>query len=289
MGIIIDGKKVAELTRADIREEAESLKAQFGTEVTLAVIMVGENPASAVYVRNKHKACLATSIRSLSLEFDEDITEEALLSEIQKLNEDDSVHGILVQLPLPKHIDEGRVQRAISPGKDVDAFHPENIGLLVGGELRFAPCTPMGILTLLRHYDIPIAGKHCVIVGRSNIVGKPMAHLMLGENATVTVCHSKTADLSTFTKAADILIVAIGRPRAICADMIKEGAVVIDVGINRLPDGSLVGDVDFESAKDVASYITPVPGGVGPMTITTLLQNTVRAAKNALYRDKREI
>ena len=283
MGIIIDGKKVAELTRADIREEAEALKTRFGVEVTLAVIMVGDNPASAVYVRNKHKACLATSIRSLSLQFDEDITEEALLSEIERLNADNSVHGILVQLPLPKHIDEGRVQRAISPRKDVDAFHPENVGLLVGGEQRFAPCTPMGVLTLLRHYEIPIAGKHCVIVGRSNIVGKPMAHLMLSENATVTVCHSKTKELSAFTKAADILIVAIGRPNAIRADMIKEGAVVVDVGINRLPDGSLAGDVDFESAKNVASYITPVPGGVGPMTITTLLQNTVRAAKSTLF------
>lgn len=282
METIIDGRKVSELTRASIKEEAKLLKERFGVEPTLAVIMVGDNPASAVYVRNKHKACLSCSIRSISRHLDENITESDLLKEIERLNLDPSVHGILVQLPLPKHIDEGRVQRVISPLKDVDAFHPENVGLLVGGEHRFAPCTPMGILTLLRHYEIPIAGKHCVIVGRSNIVGKPMAQLMLAEHATVTVCHSKTENLPLYTKSADILIVAIGRPNWIGADDIKKGAVVIDVGINRLPDGSLVGDVDFAKAKEVAAYITPVPGGVGPMTITTLLQNTVAAAKSQL-------
>ena len=278
MSIRIDGKMVSDLTRERIKAEAARLQQAHGIPPCLAVIMVGDNPASAVYVRNKHKACLSCDIRSLAFTYESDITEDELLRKIDELNADPEVHGILVQLPLPKHIDEGRVQRRIAPEKDVDAFHPENVGLLMTDDIRFAPCTPMGVITLLKHYKIEMEGKNCVIVGRSNIVGKPMAHLMLRENATVTVCHSRTKNLSELTRSADILIVAIGRARFITADMVKPGAVVIDVGINRLADGSLCGDADTEALESIASYITPVPGGVGPMTITTLLENTIRAA-----------
>ena len=279
MSIRIDGKMVSDLTRARIKADADQLKDTLGITPSLAVIMVGDNPASAVYVQGKHRACLACGIRSLAFSYDAGITEDVLLAKIDELNADPTVHGILVQLPLPRHIDEGRVQRRIAPEKDVDAFHPENVGLLMTGDIRFAPCTPMGIITLLKHYNIEMEGKNCVIVGRSNIVGKPMAHLMLRENATVTVCHSRTKDLPKITRLADILIVAIGRAKFITADMVKPGAVVIDVGINRQEDGKLYGDADTAALESVASYITPVPGGVGPMTITTLLENTIRAAR----------
>ncbi|MBE6657365.1 MAG: bifunctional methylenetetrahydrofolate dehydrogenase/methenyltetrahydrofolate cyclohydrolase FolD [Ruminococcaceae bacterium] len=275
---LIDGKKIAAETRAEIAAAVAEQKAA-GVTPGLAVIIVGENPASQVYVRNKHKACGEVGMYSEVIEMPGDTTEETLLAKIAELNEDAKIDGILVQLPLPKHIDEEKVINAIRPDKDVDAFHPVNTGKIMIGNPDFLPCTPAGVMVMLEKTGIDITGKNCVVVGRSNIVGKPMAMLLLGANGTVTVCHSKTKDLASVTREADILVVAIGRADFIKGDMVKEGAVVIDVGMNRREDGRLTGDVDFASASERASFITPVPGGVGPMTITMLLRNTLTASK----------
>ena len=282
MAVIIDGKLVSAMTRDDIKLRVEDFKARNNITPGLAVIVVGNDPASVVYVRNKHKATLDAGMNSYQIEFPESISESALLEKINELNLDSSVNGILVQLPLPKHISELKVTLAISPSKDVDAFHPENVGKIMTGDYDFLPCTPAGVMRLLDFYNVNIAGKRCVVLGRSNIVGKPMAHLLMERDGTVTVCHSKTVNLADITRSADILIVAIGRPKFVLADMVKPGAVVIDVGINRDESGKLVGDVDFESVSRIASYISPVPGGVGPMTITMLLENTLTAAKKQL-------
>lgn len=279
MAVLIDGKLVSKETRESIRLRVEDLKAKYNITPGLAVIVVGNDPASAVYVRNKHKATLEVGMNSYQIELPEDTKEEELLERIKELNGDPAVNGILVQLPLPKHISEKRVIASISPLKDVDAFHPENVGRIMIGDYDFLPCTPAGIMRLLEFYKIDVVGKRCVVLGRSNIVGKPMAHLLLEKNGTVTVCHSKTEGLAEITRSADILVAAVGRPLFVTADMVKPGAVVIDVGINRNSEGKLVGDVDFESVSEIASYITPVPGGVGPMTITMLLENTLLAAK----------
>ena len=282
MAVIIDGKLVSAMTRDDIKLRVEDFKARNNITPGLAVIVVGNDPASVVYVRNKHKATLDAGMNSYQIELPESISESALLEKINELNLDSSVNGILVQLPLPKHISELKVTLAISPSKDVDAFHPENVGKIMTGDYDFLPCTPAGVMRLLDFYNVNIAGKRCVVLGRSNIVGKPMAHLLMERDGTVTVCHSKTVNLADITRSADILIVAIGRPKFVLADMVKPGAVVIDVGINRDESGKLVGDVDFESVSRIASYISPVPGGVGPMTITMLLENTLTAAKKQL-------
>ena len=279
MAVLIDGKLVSKETRESIRLRVEDLKAKYNITPGLAVIVVDNDPASAVYVRNKHKATLEVGMNSYQIELPEDTKEEELLERIKELNGDPAVNGILVQLPLPKHISEKRVIASISPLKDVDAFHPENVGRIMIGDYDFLPCTPAGIMRLLEFYKIDVVGKRCVVLGRSNIVGKPMAHLLLEKNGTVTVCHSKTEGLAEITRSADILVAAVGRPLFVTADMVKPGAVVIDVGINRNSEGKLVGDVDFESVSEIASYITPVPGGVGPMTITMLLENTLLAAK----------
>lgn len=278
MAKIIDGKKISAEIKEELKTEVAAYAAQ-GKKCALAVIQVGADPASSVYVRNKKKACAYIGIESLSYELPEETTEEELLALIQKLNDNPDVHGILCQLPLPKHICEDHVIQAIDPQKDVDGFHPQNVGALVVGKKGFVSCTPAGIIQLLKRSNIEIAGKHCVVIGRSNIVGKPMALLMLRENATVTICHSRTENLKEICKEADILIVAIGKPRYIGADYIKEGAVVIDVGIHRNEENKLCGDVRFEEAEQIASYITPVPGGVGPMTIAMLMQNCVDAMK----------
>lgn len=274
---LIDGKAIAKATRGRIKEEVTQMKAA-GITPGLAVILVGENPASMTYVRSKERACEQAGIYSRVIRHPATITEAELLQEIQQLNEDPSIHGILVQLPLPPHISEDLVIEAIRVEKDVDGFHPINTGNLVVGKPGFVPCTPAGIMVMLEEMKIPIAGQHAVIVGRSNIVGKPMASLLLNQNATVTICHSKTVELGEITRQADILVAAVGKPNFISKAEVKPGAVVIDVGINRLPEG-LVGDVNFEEVKEVASYITPVPGGVGPMTITMLLENTIQACK----------
>ena len=279
MAEIIDGKHVSSVIRTRVAEEIVAFKSEHGVTPGLAVIIVGENPASMVYVRNKKRACEQVGINSYEISMSADISEEELIAQVRELNSDPKVHGILVQLPLPAHINEEAVINAIDPCKDVDAFHPSNVGKIMIGNYSFLPCTPAGIMDLLEYYKVDVSGKKCVVLGRSNIVGKPMAHLLLEKNGTVTVCHSRTVDLGNETKAADILVVAIGRPEFVTADMVKPGAVVIDVGINRTADGKLVGDVDFSGVSDVASYITPVPGGVGPMTITTLLKNTLTAAK----------
>ncbi len=281
MAQIIDGKRISQEIKDELKEEVAALKAQ-GIEGSLAVVQVGEDPASSVYVRNKKKACEYIGIHSLSYELPEETTEEELLDLIASLNENDAVNGILVQLPVPKHIDADKIIRAISPEKDVDGFHPMNVGKLVIGEKGFVSCTPAGIVQLLKRSGIEIAGKNCVIIGRSNIVGKPMALLMLQENATVTVAHSKTTDLKAVCKTADILIVAIGKKQFITADYIKEGAVVIDVGIHRGEDKKLFGDVCYEEVEPVASAITPVPGGVGPMTIAMLMSNCVESIHNKM-------
>ena len=281
MSVMIDGKEVSRLTRQQIALEVAELKGKYGVIPGLAVILVGENPASCVYVRNKHKACLEVGINSYEIKYPEEVTEAERIEKIDELNNDDTVNGILVQLPLPKHISEDKIINRISPPKDVDAFHPFNVGKIMLGDYEFLPCTPAGIMKLLEHYQIELSGKECVVLGRSNIVGKPMAHLLLQKNGTVTVCHSKTNNLAEVTKRADVLVVAIGRANFVTADMVKPGAVVVDVGINRLGDGKLCGDVDFETVAQVASFITPVPGGVGPMTITMLLKNTVKAAIQA--------
>ncbi len=281
MAQIIDGKRISQEIKDELKEEVAALEAQ-GIEGSLAVVQVGEDPASSVYVRNKKKACEYIGIHSLSYELPEETTEEELLNLITSLNENDAVNGILVQLPVPKHIDADKIIRAISPEKDVDGFHPMNVGRLVIGEKGFVSCTPAGIIQLLKRSGIEIAGKNCVIIGRSNIVGKPMALLMLQENATVTVAHSKTTDLKAVCKTADILIVAIGKKQFITADYIKEGAVVIDVGIHRGEDKKLFGDVCYEEVEPVASAITPVPGGVGPMTIAMLMSNCVESIHNKM-------
>lgn len=279
MAEIIDGKLVSKVVRQRIAAEIESFRSETGITPGLAVIQVGSDPASTVYVRNKHKACLEVGITSYQIELPEATTEEELLSKIDELNADEAVSGILVQLPLPAHIDEQKVIERISPRKDVDAFHPENVGRIMIGNYSFLPCTPAGVMELLAYYNIEVSGKRCAVIGRSNIVGKPMAHLLMEKNGTVTVCHSRTKDLAEITRSADLLVVAIGRAGFLTADMVKEGAVVIDVGINRLPDGRLCGDVAFDEVERVASAITPVPGGVGPMTITMLMKNTLMAAK----------
>ena len=284
MAEIIDGKVVSSAIRNDLSEEISQFKSEYNVTPGLAVIIVGDNPASLVYVRNKKKACEQVGINSYEIALPGDVSEEELLARIEILNADPSVHGILVQLPLPKHINEETVINAIDPKKDVDAFHPSNVGKIMIGNYTFLPCTPAGVIDLLDYYNIDISGKKCVIIGRSNIVGKPMAHLLLERNGTVTVCHSRTVDLAEETKKADILVVAIGKPEFVTADMVKPGVVVIDVGINRGADGKLLGDVEFSGVSEVASYITPVPGGVGPMTITTLLKNTLNAAKQLNFK-----
>ena len=279
MATIIDGKLVSRTIRGSIKDEVSALKAELGITPGLAVVLVGDDPASAVYVRNKHRACVDAGIESYVITMPADTKESDLLSKIDEFNADKNVNGILVQLPLPKHICEDNVINRISPEKDVDAFHPANVGKILIGNYEFLPCTPAGIMDLLAFYNIDIEGKECVVLGRSNIVGKPMSLLLLGKNGTVTTCHSRTKNLSEVTKRADILVVAIGRAEFVTADMVKPGAVVIDVGINRLANGKLVGDVKFDEVFAVSSAITPVPGGVGPMTITTLLKNTLTAAR----------
>ncbi len=288
---IIDGKRIAQEIREELQKEVEELKGR-GVTPGLAVILVGEDPASKVYVSNKNKTAQALGIHSVSIHLPTETSQEELLARIDMLNRDARIHGILVQLPLPDHIDEDTVIEAIDPAKDVDGFHPVNVGRLVLGKPSFVSCTPAGIMELLRREGIDPSGKHAVILGRSNIVGKPMAILLMqkreGANATVTVCHTGTKDLAHFTRQADILIVALGRAQIVDGSMIKPGAVVVDVGINRIPDASrksgyrLVGDVNFDSARKVASAITPVPGGVGPMTIVMLMKNTVLSARKTL-------
>ena len=279
MAEIINGKFVSSEVKKNISIEVEKFKNETGKIPGLAVILVGDNPASAVYVRNKHKACLEVGINSYEITMPEETSEDELLKKIDELNSDEKVNGILVQLPLPSQISEEKVLNRINPEKDVDAFHPMNVGKIVTGKYDFLPCTPAGVMELLRYYNVDINSKECVIIGRSNIVGKPMFHLLLAENGTVTVCHSRTKNLAEVTKRADILIVAIGKANFVTADMVKPGAVVIDVGINRTADGKLCGDVDFNAVEPIVSKITPVPGGVGPMTITMLLKNTLTAAK----------
>lgn len=278
MAKILDGKVVSAAVKQEVKAEVAALAAQ-GISVGLAVIIVGDNPASRTYVNNKKKACAEAGIVSEEYALPETTTQEELLDLIDTLNKKDSIHGILCQLPLPKGLDEKAVIAAINPEKDVDAFHAINVGHIMIGDYSFLPCTPAGIMEMLKYYDIPIAGKECVVIGRSNIVGKPMAMLLLQQNGTVTICHSKTVDLADVTRRADILVAAVGIPKFVTADMVKEGAVVVDVGMDRDENGKLCGDVDFAAVEPKASYITPVPGGVGPMTIATLLKNTVTAAK----------
>ncbi len=281
MAQIIDGKQISKTIRRRIADEVAIMKEK-GVVPGLAVIIVGEDPASCVYVRNKARACEEVGFYSEVIRMDENTPEDEVVSKIHSLNENPAIHGILVQLPLPKSLNESRILSAITPSKDVDAFLPENVGKLSLGSAEVLPCTPAGVMTMLQESKIDICGKECVVVGRSNIVGKPMAMMLLAANGTVTVCHSKTKNLAEITSRADILIAAIGKPKFITADMVKPGACVIDVGINRDSDGKLVGDVDFVNVEPLASYITPVPGGVGPMTITTLLQNTLRTASSFL-------
>lgn len=275
---LIDGKGIAKEIRAGLRERSEGLLAK-GVTPGLAVVLVGEDPASQIYVRNKERACAQSGIRSIALRLPENTDQRTLEDTVRELNEDPQVDGILVQMPLPRHLDEKRILSMILPRKDVDGFHVENIGALVSGGRGHVSCTPKGCMELIRRTGVPIAGKEAVVVGRSNVIGKPMALLLLDADATVTVCHSKTRDLSAHTRRADILVAAVGRPRMITGDMIKPGALVIDVGINRLADGKVVGDVDFDAAAQVADFITPVPGGVGPMTIAMLMENTLESAE----------
>ena len=277
MAYKIDGKKISQEIKDELKQRVSVLKEQ-GKTGTLAVIQVGNDPASSVYVRNKKKACAYIGIQSLSYELKETTTQEELLELVEKLNQDENVHGILVQLPLPSHIDEDAIVKAIIPEKDVDGFHPESVGKMVIGEDGFESCTPAGVIQLLKRSGIEITGKECVVVGRSNNVGKPMGLLLLRENGTVTIAHSKTKNLKDVTKRADILIVAMGKPKYITSEYIKDGAVVIDVGMHRNSENKLCGDVDFEDVKDKVSAITPVPGGVGPMTIAMLMCNCVKAA-----------
>lgn len=278
MAKLIDGKKISGEIKDELKEKVAQIKEK-GVEVTLAVIQVGNDPASTVYVGNKKKACAYIGINSLAYELPEETTQEELLNLVRQLNDREDVNGILVQLPLPAHIDEDTVIRTIAPEKDVDGFHPQSVGLLSIGQKGFVSCTPAGIIQLLKRSGIEIDGKECVVVGRSNIVGKPMAMLLIRENGTVTVCHSHTRDLKEVTRRADILVVAIGKRQFITADYVKEGATVIDVGMHRKEDGKLCGDVDFDSVEPVAGAITPVPGGVGPMTIAMLMNNCVSSVE----------
>lgn len=275
---IIDGKEVAASVRESIKKEVEVLEKD-GKKTGLAVIIVGNNPASRVYVNNKKKGCAEVGMESFEYALPEETTTDELLELVEKLNNDTAVDGILCQLPLPKQIDEKKVLNAIAPNKDVDAFHPVNTGHIMIGDHSFLPCTPAGIMEMLKYYNISVEGKECVVIGRSNIVGKPMAMLLLGQNGTVTICHSRTKNLKEVTRRADILVAAVGKAYFVTEDMVKDGAVVIDVGMNRNADGKLCGDVDFDKVKDKCSFITPVPGGVGPMTITMLLKNTLTASK----------
>ena len=280
MAKILDGKAVSASVKAEVKQQVEAMTKE-GHPVGLAVILVGDDPASRTYVNNKKKACALTGIVSEEYALPADTSEEELLSLIDTLNKKDSIHGILCQLPLPAHLDEKKVIAAIDVRKDVDAFNVQNVGHIMVGDYAFLPCTPAGIMEILKAYDLSVEGKHCVVLGRSNIVGKPMAMLLLQQNGTVTVCHSKTKNLKQYTKEADILVAAVGIPKFVTADMVKPDAIVIDVGMNRDENGKLCGDVDFAAVEPIASYITPVPGGVGPMTIATLLQNTVTAAKQS--------
>ena len=279
MAQIIDGKKVSAQVKEQVREEAAQLKASAGLQVGLAVVIVGNNPASRVYVNNKKKACEAVGFQSFEYALEEDTTQEELLELVEVLKENPQINGILVQLPLPKQIDEKAIIDAISPEKDVDAFHPFNVGRIMIGSYAFLPCTPAGVMELIASTGVSVSGKNCVVIGRSNIVGKPMAMLLLHQNGTVTICHSRTQNLKEICAKADILVAAVGKANFVTADMVKEGAVVIDVGMNRLEDGKLCGDVDFAAVEPKAGYITPVPGGVGPMTIAMLMRNTLTAAK----------
>ena len=278
MAQIMDGKLVSQSVKDKIRDRAAALKAE-GKEITLAVIIVGDDPASRVYVNNKKKACEYVGFRSLEYALPAETTQEELISLIRELNGREDVNGILCQLPVPKHIDDKAVIAAIDVKKDVDAFSSVNVGQIMIGDYDFLPCTPAGVMEILHYYQIPVEGKNCVVIGRSNIVGKPMAMLLLHENGTVTICHSRTKNLAAVCARADILVAAVGIPKFVKADMVKEGAVVIDVGMDRDENGKLCGDVDFENVKDKCSFITPVPGGVGPMTISTLMKNTLKACK----------
>ncbi|MBE6620258.1 MAG: bifunctional methylenetetrahydrofolate dehydrogenase/methenyltetrahydrofolate cyclohydrolase FolD [Ruminococcaceae bacterium] len=282
MAKLIDGKRISTEIRAELREETKDFIAATGVTPKLTVILVGEDPASQVYVRNKGRACEEVGFAAEQITLPATTTQEELDALIDRLNADKTVHGILVQLPLPKGLSEERVLLRISPEKDVDAFHPYNVGRMVAGQITYLPCTPAGVMELITRSGISVAGKDCVVIGRSNIVGKPMAHLLMQANGTVTVCHSRTKDLAEHTRRADILVAAIGKADFVTADMVKPGAVVIDVGINRNAEGKLTGDVDFASVEPIASYVTPVPGGVGPMTIAMLMKNTLTAAKRAV-------
>ncbi len=286
MAVIIDGKAVAKEVQKQIKEEVEGLERRWGLVPGLAVVLVGDDPASHIYVRNKEKACKEVGIKSIEHLLPPTISERDLLGLVQQLNKDKKVHGILVQLPLPAHIRAEKILDAVSPHKDIDGFHPMNQGLLVLGADGFKPCTPMGIMKLLESVHCDPKGKNAVVVGRSNIVGKPVALMLLAKHATVTICHSRTASLRDEVGRADILIVAIGKPGVVRGDWVKPGAVVVDVGVNRAPNGKLCGDVEFDTAKERASAITPVPGGVGPMTICMLLYNTLKAAKESLQRER---
>lgn len=281
MAKIIDGKAVSAKVKEQVRKEAEVLKQQ-GVEIGLAVVIVGDNPASRVYVNNKKKACAEVGFESYEYALPEETTEAELLELVEKLNSDDKVNGILVQLPLPKHINENSIINAIRPDKDVDAFHPENVGHIMIGDFSFLPCTPAGVMELIAETGVDVCGKNCVVIGRSNIVGKPMAMLLLHKNGTVTICHSRTKNLAEICANADILVAAVGKAGFVTPDMVKEGAVVIDVGMNRNAEGKLCGDVDYAACFDKAGYITPVPGGVGPMTIAMLMRNTLTAARLTL-------
>lgn len=276
---IIDGNEISKRIRENLEKEVKAL-IDAGIKPGLAVVLVGDNQASRTYVRNKQKSCKNIGMESLLIEYPGDVPEKTLLAKIEELNDANDIHGILVQLPLPDHISEKKIIEAISPEKDVDGFHPINIGKMMTGQDTFLPCTPFGVMEMLKYAQIPVEGKHAVVVGRSNIVGKPAGQLLLNENATVTYCHSKTPDLAAFTKSADILVAAVGKAKMLTAEHVKEGAVVIDVGMNRDENGKLCGDVDFAQVVDKAGFITPVPGGVGPMTITMLLFNTVKSAQN---------
>ncbi len=280
MAKIIDGKALAQKVRDGIKKQNQAMQYEAGIIPGLAVILVGDDPASKVYVRNKEKACKEVGFYSRIIRKEASCTQEELITLVEELNHDDAIHGILVQSPIPSHLDEMAVVRAIDPAKDVDGFHVENAGKLMVGIPGFVPCTPKGVIRMLREEGIAMAGKHAVVVGRSNIVGKPMAMLLLAENATVTVCHSRTENLAEITRTADILVAAVGKAGLITADMVKPGAAVIDVGMNRNAEGKLCGDVDFAGVSEVAGAITPVPGGVGPMTIAMLLENTLEAAQN---------
>ena len=279
MAKLISGKEVSAKVKEQVRIETAELMEKHGIQPSLAVVIVGSDPASRVYVNNKKKACELMGFKSIEYALPEETTQEELIALVKKMNVDPAINGILVQLPVPKHINDMAIIKAINPKKDVDAFHPENVGRVMIGEYKFIPCTPAGVIEMLDSAGVEIEGKNCVVIGRSNIVGKPMGMLLLHRNGTVTICHSRTKNLAEITRQADILVATVGKPNFVTGDMVKEGAVVVDVGINRLPDGSLCGDVNFAEVEPKASYITPVPGGVGPMTIAMLMRNTLTAAK----------